>query len=288
MDEMWGSADRALGGLWLLFAACSLAVWLVPGLRSIGDHGKQTLISPAEEETSSGLGAWFGMLKRLMVPKQLFAVLYLYGFVVAVTVQVVVRINPYPSIFTAWEHRGLALTLWAMHLLRRLLECVYITNYGRSEMHIFGFIVGIAHYTMVPVSLFCVNSKDTALSATGRSLILFIAVLFFVLANFYQFKFHFILYRLKATCLSRGGQPYALPEESCFKLVSCPHYTAEIAIYMSLCLMAAPAMSAAMSALLLWVVSNLSVVADRQHLFYSTMYPDKVPKKWHRLFPLIY
>jgi hypothetical protein len=40
------------------------------------------------------------------------------------------------------------IVLLALHALRRFIECVNFTIFGRSQMHISGFFVGILHYAM--------------------------------------------------------------------------------------------------------------------------------------------
>ena len=78
---------------------------------------------------------------------------------------------------------------------------------------------------------------------------------------------------------------YSFPRGFGFDYVVCPHYTAEIVIYISF-LMLDPA-SSSLRCLLLWVTSNLSVVADSQFHWYLEKFPEETKKKssWKRLIP---
>lgn len=288
MDAFWASVDSRLAVIWLLLAACSYAVKYIPFLRTIGDHGKQVQLSAEATNPSSGIWLWIDRCMHIMVPKQLFTVMYLYGLVFMLAVLFLLAHNPVNGIFPVWDNRNIVLVLWTMHLFRRLLECIFITKYGTSEMHVFGFLVGIVHYSLVPVSFFAVNVEANSRIQLLANHVRFPAILIFVGANIFQFRFHYMLYSLKLRYTQHDGLPYALPVESFFRYVSCPHYTAEIFIYFSLWLLTLPAISVSVGCLVFWVASNLGVVAGRQHLYYCNTFPDKVPKNWNKLLPGIF
>ena len=78
---------------------------------------------------------------------------------------------------------------------------------------------------------------------------------------------------------------YSFPVGFGFDSVACPHYTAEIIIYISFCMLSP--FSFPLLCLLLWVVTNLSVVADSQFLWYHKNFPKELSlkKEWKRLIP---
>ena len=78
---------------------------------------------------------------------------------------------------------------------------------------------------------------------------------------------------------------YSFPVGFGFDSVACPHYTAEIIIYISFCMLSP--FSFPLLCLLLWVVTNLSVVADSQFLWYHKKFPKELSlkKEWKRLIP---
>jgi hypothetical protein len=81
---------------------------------------------------------------------------------------------------------------------------------------------------------------------------------------------------------------YSFPRGFGFDNVVCPHYTSEIVIYISF-LMLDPT-SSSLLCMLLWVASNLSVVADSQFYWYVEKFPEESKKKkdWKRLIPGIW
>lgn len=81
---------------------------------------------------------------------------------------------------------------------------------------------------------------------------------------------------------------YSFPHGFGFDYVVCPHYTSEIVIYISF-LMLDPA-SSSLFCMLLWVASNLSVVADSQFYWYLENFPEESKRKtkWNRLIPGIW
>ena len=82
------------------------------------------------------------------------------------------------------------------------------------------------------------------------------------------------------------GCKYPLPDGFGFDSICCPHYTAEIIIYLCLWMIDVSNLTAALVAL--WVITNLSVVADLQFQWYHEHYGHvlKVKRKhWKRLVP---
>jgi hypothetical protein len=86
--------------------------------------------------------------------------------------------------------------LWTIHLFRRLMECVFITNYGQSEMHVFGFLVGLLHYTLVPLSFFCINCKYDSSTSIFKCFHV-LAYVAYALGSVAQCQSHYVLYKLK-------------------------------------------------------------------------------------------
>ena len=78
---------------------------------------------------------------------------------------------------------------------------------------------------------------------------------------------------------------YSFPVGFGFDYVACPHYTAEIIIYISFCMLAPS--SIPLLCLLLWVLTNLSVVAESQYQWYNKNFQKEVSLKkgWNRLIP---
>jgi len=202
------------------------------------------------------------------------------------------------------EHT-MALCLFLLHLSRRLYECLHITIYGDSKIHIAGYIAGILHYVLVPISI-ARNYQSTNASLTLKVS----SIAMFIIANIMQFQFHYILYLTKLKMKSNhrpmasdgtngssgiiygfingsnDGHNYPLPKGIGFDSVCCPHYTAEIIIYISLWMVDINNHTTALVSL--WVVANLSVVANLQFQWYQERYRHELMAKrrhWRRLIP---
>jgi 3-oxo-5-alpha-steroid 4-dehydrogenase len=78
---------------------------------------------------------------------------------------------------------------------------------------------------------------------------------------------------------------YSFPVGFGFDSVACPHYMAEILIYISFCMLSPSSLP--LLSMLAWVVTNLSVVADSQFEWYKKNFPKEMnlKKGWKRLIP---
>lgn len=78
---------------------------------------------------------------------------------------------------------------------------------------------------------------------------------------------------------------YSFPVGFGFDSVACPHYTAEILIYISFCMLSPSSLP--LFSMLVWVVTNLSVVADSQFEWYKKNFPTEMnlKKEWKRMIP---
>ena len=81
---------------------------------------------------------------------------------------------------------------------------------------------------------------------------------------------------------------YEVPRGSWFKYVCCPHYSAEIIVYMSFLLLAPT--NTSLQGLLIWVISNLAVTGRKQLQWYQTndVLRNDVPPHWCVLVPGVY
>lgn len=266
---------------------CSILVLLIPQLSFIASHGKIAKVSSWTLKRYIGQPTDVMMIvSRWKVSKSLFKYMYIFG--IATTSYHILSISlMYKNINVDIERIRLnncinTLLLLEFHLFRRLLECFFCTIYGNSLMHISGLLCGLLHYFLVPLcivhgNLNAQNSLNTDSTWTFLTMSIFFA------SNYFQLDCHLILYRMKL----KFAESYALPKESLFEYVCCPHYLMEILIYFSFWMTSPNSLS--LLCLLLWVVSNLSVVANQNLLFYKEKFKDcNQLKKLKRIFPLIW
>ena len=299
---------QTTSNIWIVFTFCSILTKTVPSLRLIASHGKCDFSSRGLKKSSSGsyLEDLADRLhEALFVPKKLFVHLYIIGAACALyhlhltinslSLQSQILSNYcstriYAMSLLSSYPLPLVLLLWTGHLLRRLFETLFITQYGDSRMHVGGYVAGIVHYIVVPITFVeaCSDTTIVCQDEITSFLQLFFPILLFILANYYQYQTHYILYCMKTEqqrCPK--SQSYKLPNKSWFKIVCVPHYTAEIVIYLSFAALL-PSTSMSPKLLLLWVSSNLAVVANNQYQWYQQHYPEDIPQKWYILFPYIW
>lgn len=291
-----------LNALWGSLIVGSLLVAIVPQLSCVSHHGK---FSTTIRQT---------FFDNLLVPKRYFTHFYIIGSVITA---IIIFLHSCIFQFT----NTLALWLFLLHNLRRIWECLFITEYGQSTMHIGGYLCGLVHYIMYPITLeltildreFFSNERTHQIDPLFN-----ISVILFLCANILQYKSHEILFYSKrkflksinennnhnkqkksetaATITSQQhlspnntNKPitYPLPKGWGFEYTCCPHYFAEIVIYASLWWLEHH--SFMMFLTFIWVLSNLSVVAYQQYCWYLEQYVEELEvRKLAILFPFLW
>jgi len=255
-----------------------------------------------------------------LVPKRFFTHFY-----------VVALISLYVRRQRQYSHQNnndmVEIILW-IHLIRRLYECVYVHQWRpQSHMHAAAYLVGIAHYVWLPFVFFPYdnnnrngngihdsngNSIDHSLQSGGdqstsrkqlQSTVALFWMFFCLWAQYQQYRHHVILANLRrrttndtttTTTTSQQPQKYQLPNKGWFQSLSCPHYTAEILLYIGLSALSYTTSTAnsgqqqlqlqplytanlhgRLVILLAWVVSNLTVMALESHQWYLDHFPQQ-------------
>ena len=268
---------------WCAMSLASLLVYFIPALGCIAQHGKMIYTGFALKATPSPTPIPSStLLQRLAgatVPKSYFTHMYALGLAAL----------PFYMFSSNTTLHSATLACLAIHLLRRLGECLWVTSYGASRVHLGGYLAGLWHYLLLPLSISLAlrdshdfldhscNSRATLTLAPSLNPTLIIAVLLFAACSWLQHAVHANLAGLKATQILTPTAPieaiprYPLPRGILFALVCCPHYTAEVGIYTSLWLLRPS--SPVLVALLGWVMVNLAVVAEQQLQWYRKTYP---------------
>lgn len=162
--------------------------------------------------------------------------------------------------------------LLLLHLLRRVYECLRIQQYddhGSSKMHVAGYALGIGHYAVLPlVFLDSAGGGDGRTDTTWRTTtgatfttitLLVMGAMLNVWLQYEQYQHHVLLAALRSsspakamlqrrsdgqqkernhrrpvTATSRPETSHSPPpSQRWFRWVLCPHYLAEILIYLS-------------------------------------------------------
>ena len=289
------------------FAAVS--TYLIKDLSFIATHGKAFNNINDNSRTSSS---------SLRVPKKYFSHFYITGCIISLLCFILsIHIGSKSS--ESNELRHLAITLFGLHCLHRYLECKCITKYGASTIHLAGYLVGLFHYIIIPLSmLYSEQSAHITLLFTNisddfRQYYLLFMIFLFVMSSMSQYICHYILYQLKLNSYSgtkigvnlplkriescrlvedskkidnKHDIIYQLPSGFLFNYICCPHYTMEIIIYIVLYNIN-PTITQA--SILMWVCVNLSVTASVQYTWYYKHYMYEMKRRGiKRLVPFIW
>ncbi|CEM34139.1 unnamed protein product [Vitrella brassicaformis CCMP3155] len=207
-------------------------------LRRWSLHGplqREGRVTKGTREAGRGILQWIWVwLDDLWVPKCWFWHFYLLGVVwnaVCVVWAATTTVNGASLV---------SLVLYEAHLGRRLLEqrILFGGTSGRerrdkddqpsSRMHVVAYLVGLSFYVVTPIALVRAVSDSTS---GGR--VATLPIVLFCAANVIQHRCHRTLARLYCA-RSRVGERREYPPGVLFRRLTCPHYTAEIAIYAAL------------------------------------------------------
>uniref|UniRef100_A0A061SJL0 3-oxo-5-alpha-steroid 4-dehydrogenase 3 n=1 Tax=Tetraselmis sp. GSL018 TaxID=582737 RepID=A0A061SJL0_9CHLO len=181
-----------------------------------------------------------------------------------------------------------------LHLCRRAAESSLLSRFGSgARMHAAGYGVGLSYYAALPPTILPASASpgracwaSTRLFSDGSGGWSFlrraIGVLLFAAGSWKQFEAHRILASLRTSRPANDHGGYGLPRGGWFELVSCPHYLAEIVLYIGIVLF--QGVSAGAFLMLLWVVVNLSFTAMATHTWYRKNFID-YPRERRAIIP---
>ena len=322
-----------------LVALSSLAV---PFLQDLASHGKtrdtaSTSASTQQQHRYRSSAAFFRSLvrrlshgKEFLVPKKSFLHFYVCGLLsFAVLYLGASFAAPTMGRNLSLSH-STTLALLVIHLSRRLYECLYVHRWtSQSKMHLAGYLVGILHYVLLPfvfISMPCshrngykegmpvssLHFRDSE-SSSSQWVISTVVSLFCLWAQYQQYRHHCLLARLRSSNIDNkssksksNAKPakilYSLPVGGWFRFVTCPHYFAEILIYVAFAILLEMQMQMQLQIhrdhyvhtrrfryffLLAWVATNLNVSALLNHNWYTKHIPNHTRLGRKAIIPLI-
>lgn len=181
-----------------------------------------------------------------------------------------------------WAKGGTLSWLYQIQVSRRLGESLFVTRFSSlARMHVLHYILGLSYYIAVPLTLHCIDGSSLAYETWA----LWLGSGLFLAANWVQFVCHQNLAALRpARANSDGPGDYSIPRGFWFDLVSFPHYTAEVAVYVALAIVAGGARPTVLLAL--FVAIELSFSAIIQHKWYQQKFRE-YPKARHAIIPFV-
>ena len=137
------------------------------------------------------------------------------------------------------------------------------------------YLFGLFHYIFATGTLRLANQEPSGVLVFSGALII-------LSGSSWQLACHKALASLRPA--SQSNERYSNPAVALcsrnlgFSLLACPHYTAEILIYMGLAV--ASGGDYGVVALAIWVVVNLSVTAKRSHAWYCQQFGHSDTSRW--------
>lgn len=312
--------DTLLTPIYVLLTLIVLSSLVVPFLQDLASHGKTryaataTGSAPTQQRHGYESSAAFlpSLMRRLshgdefLIQKRFFLHFYICGLLSLAVVFYFSASFPDPTMDRNPSVRNMTtLSLLGIHLTRRLYECLHVhRTTSQSKMHLAGYLLGVLHYLLLPivfVPLPCDHGREATVSShelreSKVSLVIRTAASLFCLwAQCQQYWHHCLLAKLRLpnTSTSNAKTVYRLPVGGWFRFVTCPHYLAEILIYLAFAILLE--MQKEHSAhnrfrhfvLLGWVAINLTVSALSNHQWYTEHIPNHTQLGRKAIVPLL-
>ncbi|KAF1979303.1 3-oxo-5-alpha-steroid 4-dehydrogenase-like protein [Bimuria novae-zelandiae CBS 107.79] len=192
-----------------------------------------------------------------------------------------------------WDAGGQLPFVWALMLGqggRRLVESYVYTSSSKSRMWFVHWLLGLLFYLANNVAVWVELQEDiakgTKSTPDGLNWKPSIVVPAILTAQMFQHLYHAYLYRLRIQ-----NRDYQLPSHWLFPNLLCPHYTCDIAFYVLLSLLGAPAghiVNWTLASAAVFSATNLGVTAAGTKAWYEEKFgKDKVSGR-RRMIPWVW
>ncbi|KAM4810575.1 polyprenal reductase [Rhinophrynus dorsalis] len=249
--------------IWLLLGTaflCGLLIQLVgscTGSRSLLCSLFQDVIRYGKTKTGQRRPAW---LRCFDVPKRWFSHFYFVsviwnGFLLWIVLQSLLEGIPVPGWITSLLHSlnvdpqqvlgtelssVIALVLVWIHSLRRLMECLLVNVFSGGVIHLAQYCFGLGYYILLGMTILSSSQLDGKI-VSFKDLLMqtcwyhILGLMLYIWASLHQYRCHVILANLRK---DKSGEiinmSHVVPCGDWFEKVSCPHYFAELLIYISI------------------------------------------------------
>ena len=176
--------------------------------------------------------------------------------------------------------------VYQVHFVRRLWECCCVHRFSAtSQQHVLVLLFGALFYVALILSPVCdqlqraggSGAKERAdTSAVGSAT----AVIVFVAGSVWQHRCHRTLAELRPSTPSTVPA-YSIPRGSGFSYLLCPHYTAELVIYLAFAMLRSCLLQ---WLALVWTAVNLSITAHKTRQWYASKWPEG---EWTRRWTIV-
>ncbi|XP_022109396.1 polyprenol reductase-like [Acanthaster planci] len=221
---------------------------------------------------------------------KLFEVLFFHGHMPNWYMDLLRFLTNFPLQTPKASHLSIviAIALLLFQGIRRLYECLFVSSYSSSTMHVAHYILGILFYALAGMSVLSEGPDfrkpapfDNAWQVVQQVEWFNVAgIIVFFWATYHHHVAHKIFAGLRKGDRDRS---HRIPRGDWFELVSCPHYLAEILIYVALVMVLGFAHP--MSYLVLgFTASNQVFASISVHAWYQKTF-DNYPKGRRAIIP---
>ncbi|XP_029285611.1 polyprenal reductase [Cottoperca gobio] len=175
-----------------------------------------------------------------------------------------------------------------VHSLRRLLECLFVSVFSDGAIHLVQYVFGVCYYIVLGLTVLCSDrfGKGTGTLLSQLDWFHVAGNVLFIGASVVQHQSMVLLARLRT---GKSGTvetlAHRVPEGGWFELVSCPHYFAELLIYVSLSLVFG-GLSLTWWLVVLYVLFNQALAAQLCHELYMSKY-ESYPRHRKAFIPFV-
>ncbi|XP_032855002.2 polyprenol reductase isoform X2 [Tyto alba] len=181
------------------------------------------------------------------------------------------------------------LLLW-LHSCRRLAECLWTSVFSSGVIHIVQYCFGLGYYIAVGSTVLCQVPTDVR---NGKELSMqihwyhIVGVMMYIWASLHQHRCLVILANLRK---NKSGKvvslSHSVPFGDWFERVSCPHYFAELLIYVSMAITLG-FHNVTWWCVVMYVLFNQALAAVLSHEFYQKNF-SSYPKHRKAFIPFVF
>ncbi|XP_033891901.1 polyprenol reductase isoform X1 [Acipenser ruthenus] len=181
--------------------------------------------------------------------------------------------------------------LW-LHSFRRLLECMFISVFSDGVIHVVQYFFGLSYYILLGLTVLCTSFPIEYKGFSIEELFSqiqwnhLVGIMIFIWASIHQHMCHVILANLRKGDSGKVvNLGHSIPRGDWFELVSCPHYFAELLIYISFSVTFSGC-KLTWWLVVLYVLFNQALAAFLCHEFYFKKFKS-YPKKRKAFIPFV-
>ncbi|XP_073673025.1 polyprenal reductase [Garra rufa] len=194
----------------------------------------------------------------------------------------------------AWNELHLSILLlqvllW-VHSIRRLSECLFVSVFSNGVIHVVQYAFGLSYYVLLGLTVLCINASLPQLGSVPLFNQLtwhhVIGTLIFIWASLLQNRSLSLLAKMRTDSSGKVETlAHKMPSGGWFELVSCPHYLAELLIYvaMSVC---CGCVSLTWWLVVLYVLCNQALAAQLCHDYYKSKF-ETYPRQRKAFIPFV-